>query len=614
MNRLNIRSLSGAMSWLLVLFVVCPAFAAAPVGVDLSDMQGWDIVIDENASPSEVYAADEFQHHVHLATGIRLPIVKKMSRPDRHVFIGPGRAMRHSAVGFSMENSGPEDLRIIVRDQNIAIAGGRPRGTLYGVYTFLEDYFGVRFLTHDHTHVPQVGKSRVVGPIDRSYHPPLAFRWSYYGENSAQPAFATRRRINTITEDSKLGGKTGRSLINHSFGRHIPSAKYGKEHPEYYCEIDGQRRAVVEDDWRDNEPCLTNPDVLNIVTASVLAELRANPNAESVSVSQNDNDKYCRCGKCAAIDSHEGTPMGTLLTFVNAVADRVAKEHPNIKVGTLSYWYSRRPPRTIRPRSNVQIQLCSIECCLIHPIDDSNCPHNVQFCADMKRWGTLSDDIAIWNYNTNFSNYLLPCPNLRVIEPNIRYFVANQAKGIFMQAAGNATGAELSDLRNYVISGLLWDPTRSGQGLIDEFLDLHYAEAAPPIRRFIELVHDRAEASGMHKNCFGKARDFGIDESVAQLGLDAFAEALKLADSDELRPRVEKASICAYRAAIEPCWNLESAAELDPALKKQMQPLVRRFFLLCQKYGVAHVAEQRTVAETQQRLKRLFGLQDTEEF
>ena len=39
--------------------------------------------------------------------------------------------------------------------------------------------------------------------------------------------------------------------------------------------------------------------------------------------------------------------------------------------------------------------------------------------------------------------------NLRVIEPNIRYFVAHGAKGVFMQAAGNATGAELSDLRNY---------------------------------------------------------------------------------------------------------------------------------------------------------------------
>ncbi len=614
MDRLNLRLLSAALAWLPLVFLAGRGFAAAPSsGIDLSGLQGWDIVIDESASPSEKYAADEFQEHVQLATGIRLPVVVEVSRPQQHVFIGPSRAMRASAVGFDVDDSGPEDLRIIARDGNIAIAGGRPRGTLYGVYTFLEDYLGVRFLTHDHTHVPKVAAGSVLGPIDRCYQPPLSFRWSYYGENSAQPAFAARRRINTITDDEKLGGKTGRSLVNHSFGRQIPSAKYGQEHPEYYCEIDGRRRAAVADDYRDNEPCLSNPDVLEIVAASVLAELAANPHAENISVSQNDNDKYCRCEKCAAIDAREGTPMGTLLTFVNAVARRVAKEHPHVKVGTLSYWYSRRPPSTIRPEPNVQIQLCSIECCLIHPIDDPNCPKNVQFCEDMKRWGTLSDDIAVWNYNTNFSNYLLPCPNLRVIEPNIRYFVANRAKGAFMQAAGNAVGAEFSDLRNYVISGLLWDPSRSGQALVDEFIDLHYAEAAPPIRRFINLVHDRAEASGLHKNCFGRARDYGIDESIAQAGLDAFDEALKLAKSDEVRARVEKASLCALRAALEPCWYLENGAELDPASKEQLRALARRFFDRCGKYGVTQVSEQRTVAEAQQNLKRVFGLQEADE-
>jgi Domain of unknown function (DUF4838) len=89
--------------------------------------------------------------------------------------------------------------------------------------------------------------------------------------------------------------------------------------------------------------------------------------------------------------------MGTLLTFVNQVADVVAKKHPDVKVGTLAYWYTRKPPKTIKPRPNVQIQLCSIECCLIHPINDPNCPKNVEFCQHMKDWGKICDDIYIWN-------------------------------------------------------------------------------------------------------------------------------------------------------------------------------------------------------------------------
>ncbi len=599
---------------LVMLLVAARTAVAAPAGVDLTDSVGWDIVVDAAAVPSEQYAAEEFQYHFRKATSVRLPIVNSAGGANGHVYIGAGQAMRVSAVGFNVDHFDDEGFRIILRDQKIVIAGGLPRGTLYGVYTFLEDYLGVRFLTHDHTHVPALDQPHVVGPIDRSYHPPLGFRWSYYGENSAHPPFATRRRVNTITADAKLGGKTGRNLINHSLGRQIPSAPYGKEHPEYYCEIDGQRRAVVNNDFRDNEPCLTNPDVLKIVIASALAELRANPTAENISISQNDNDKYCRCAKCAAIDKREGTPIGSLLTFVNAAASEIEKEFPHVKVGTLSYWYTRQPPRTIKPRANVQIQLCSIECCLIHAIDDPDCPLNVRFCADMKRWGELCDDIAIWNYNTNFSNYLLPCPNLRVIEPNVRYFVAHQAKGIFMQAAGNAQGAELSDLRNYVISNLLWDPTRNGEALIDEFVTLHYSQAAPPIRRFIELVHDTAEASGLHKNCFGSAGEFGIDESLAQTGLDAFAEAMELADDDVVRRRVAKASVCAYRSAIEPCWVLDGAADLDPGLEKRMRPLVKKFFGLCQEHGVTRVSEHQSVADARRRMGELFGLADGEEF
>ena len=203
----------------------------------------------------------------------------------------------------------------------------------------------------------------------------------------------------------------------------------------------------------------------------------------------------------------------------------------------------------------------------------------MQFCKDMDEWGKLTKNIFIWNYNTNFSNYLLPCPNLRVIEPNIRYFVAHGAKGIFMQAAGNSTGAELSDLRNYVMANLLWDPTRSGQQLIDEFLDLHYGQAAPPIRRFINMYHDHCESTGIHRNCFGRASDYGIDETITQAAMDAFAEALALADSDAIKSRVEKASICAYRCAIDPAWEVPHGKNRwRPPQAEQMRPLGQAIF------------------------------------
>jgi hypothetical protein len=592
--------------------ILSSAYASVPQGVNLANLSGWDIITAKDAQPSEVYAAEEFQNFFAQSSGIHLPIVQQADAANggqHHIFIGSSPSMSASNVGFSTDGFGQEDFRIVVRDDNIAIAGSTQspaRGTLYGVYTFLEDYIGVRFLTVDHTYVPAIGTWRVVGPIDRFYHPSLRFRWSYYGETNRNPAFAARIRVNTVSDDPKLGGKTGLNLISHSLFYYVPAQKYGKEHPEYFALVDGERKLQMG--GGGPELCLTNPDVLRIVINEVLDALEKHPNMENISVSQNDNDKYCRCPQCAAIDEREGTPMGSLLTFVNAVADEVGKKYPNVMVGTLSYWYSRKPPKTIKPRPNVQIQLCSIECCMLHPINDPNCEKNVQFCRDLADWGKICKNISIWNYNTNFSNYLLPCPNLWVIEPNIRYFVANHAIGIFMQAAGNALGAELSDLRNYVIANLLWDPTRSGQKLIDEFLDLHYGRAAGPIRRFINLTHEHALASGLHPNCFGRAKDYAIDESIAQAGLDDFAEALELAENDAILARVEKASICAYRAALEPIWYIKDKPDVDPALAERMQPLVKRFVELCEKYGVTNASENSKIGTETERLKRIVGL------
>lgn len=581
--------------------------AAPPRAVDLSKLVGWDIVVDPAATAAERYAAEQFAAIIQQADGPALPIVSAVDRPDRHVYIGPGQAMRAANVGFDTADFGDEDLRYVARDDNIAIAGGRPRGTLYGVYSFLEDQVGVRFLTADHTYVPALGPYHPIGPVDRFYHPPLKMRWSYFGEINRQPAFAARLRVNTVTRDPALGGISNIQNINHIFFRQIPSNVYGKDHPEYFALVNGKRLAPLNDPGYATQPCLSNPDVLRIVTGAVLRELAEHPEQANVAVVQNDNQNYCRCEQCAAIDAREGSPMGSLLTFVNAIADEVAKKHPGVKVGTLAYQYTRHVPKTVRPRPNVQIELCSIECCQIHPLVDETCPLNAPFAQDIREWSAICDDLMIWNYNTNFHNYLLPCPNLRVIGPNVRFFVAHHATGIFMQAPGNAMSSDLCDLRNYLIAGMLWDPSRDVRRLTDEFIDLHYGKAAPPIRRYINQMLDDAAASGKHHHCFaGNAAAYGLDATT--LGPQAvgwFDEAMKLATDDVTRRHVQKASIGAYRLAIDPVWSASDPGKVDPALLQKMRPLVKRFLELCATHRVDRASEHQAFEVDRARLEQL---------
>lgn len=595
-----------AMKSLMLACCVSLLGGAAVAGeIRFEKMKDWSIVVTGDATASERYAAQEFQSLFRELTGFELPVVEKPRAKSKNIYIGPGAAAAAGKPGFDATHMDAESLRIRIGGKSIVIAGGRPRGTLYGVYEFFERYCGVRFLTADQTHFPDKGQLQPIKDTDFSYTPPFSFRWSYYKENADRQDFAARMRINTVVKEEKMGGSTRQALIGHSYCRWITTEKYGKTHPEYFSLVDGERKCTLA--TPGTEPCVTNPEVIDLITQGVLADLDANPDMENVTVSQNDNDAYCRCPQCEAISQREGTPMGANLALVNAVAERVEKKYPHVKIGTLAYWYTRKAPKTIVPRKNVQIQLCSIECCELHPINDPDCPKNREFCEDMRAWKAICDNVWVWNYNTNFSYYDLPFPNLSVIGPNLRFFKDNHARGVFMQANGNGNAGEFCDLRNYVLSRSLWEPALDSGALVEEFCTLHYQEAAQLILEYIKLIHDNADAKHCHPNCGAAPVELGLTPEVARKAFDLFAEALAAAKSDVVRARVEKASIPAYRALIlvnGSAWKFENGfckRDLPPAYTE----LVPNYIALCKKYNMSMVSEQLPSKEYFERLEKM---------
>ncbi len=537
--------------------------------LSISTMQNWRIIVPNDVIPSERYAAEEFQKWFNNASQLALPLDTAGANSGK----------------ITIEASstlGDEDIQITVENDQIQISGGRPRGILYAVYQFLEELVGVRFLTAEHTHIPDTSALKI--PCGSyTYSPPFSFRWSYYRENSEVPEFAAKRKVNTVTDAENLGGKTQQQLINHSFHALVPYDTYGEDHPEYYALVEGKRDTNTH--GGGPQLCVTNSEVIEIAAESAIQQLTDRPEATNISVSQADTAAYCRCKTCEALNEVEDSPMGSQLTFVNAVAERIEKSHPHVKVGTLAYWYTRKPPKTVKPRHNIQIQLCSIECCTLHAIDNPDCEQNQAFCQDTIEWGKICEDIWIWNYNTNFRSYDLPFPNLRSIAPNVRYFLRNNAKGVFMQANGNGLTGEFSDLRNYLISHLIWDPSLDADALLNEFANLHYGAAAPTILEYITYLHDNVEARGLHPRCFPTPEDVGLDAESSQTIFDYFQQALALAENSEIRERVEKASISAYKATLVAAGDLES---------QKRQTLIKEYIALCERHNMSHAAETQT--------------------
>lgn len=564
---------------------------AADDAVPLDAVKTWTIVLAPDATPSERYAADEFRTLFQQALGVDLPVSSDAARRDHVVLLGPG------ASGLAADGFGEEELLIRVTPRSLTITGGRPRGTLYGVYEFFEEYLGCEFLTYDQTWFPPTADLKPLSLGDHAYTPPFSFRWSYYKENSDHPEFATRQRINTVATDDRLGGKTPQNLIGHSYYRWINADSYGQSHPEYFALVDGVRQ--LQGAGGGPEPCVSNPEVIDIIARGVLEELERDPSVRNIAVSQNDNAAYCRCPTCEDVNQREGTPMGANLALVNAVADRVAQAHPEVNVGTLAYWYTRRPPKSLRPRDNVQIQLCSIECCSLHPINDPDCPLNRTFCEDLQGWKALSNEIWIWNYNTNFSFYDLPFPNLKSIGPNVKFFLDNNAKGVFMQANGNGNAGEFCDLRNYVISKCLWKPGRDSWTLAERFCRLHYGAAADDILEYQRMIHRVAEKNGAHPDCGPPAERIGLTADVSHEAVALFQRALDKAEDDTVRARVEKASICAYKAlllTLDTSWKYENGS-VKRVMPDEYAGVLETYTALCRKYHMTMHAETVTLDE-----------------
>jgi hypothetical protein len=326
---------------------------------------------------------------------------------------------------------------------------------------------------------------------------------------------------------------------------------------------------------------------------NLTSQLRANPNATIASVSQNDWHGNCQCTRCAAVDKAEGSPAGSLLRFVNAVAEDIEKEFPNVAISTLAYQYTRKPPKHVKPRPNVIIRLCSIECSFSKPLTDDR---NKAFRDDIIGWSKICNRLYIWDYTTNFRHYILPHPNLRALGPNVKFFVDHGAKGIFEQGAYQSYGAEMAELRAWVLAKLLWKPSLDAGKLTDEFLNGYYGPAAPHIRAYLKLTHDAVEATGDKLGCFSPADAKFLSFETLNEGW-AFLEAAEMAAGDDadLRQRVKAAQMPLLYAFLVRWDDLKAQAaqaESNWPLANDKKIVYDQFMEIAKAVGVTKVSER----------------------
>tara|TARA_B110000305_G_scaffold168359_1_gene186152 strand:+ start:210 stop:2336 length:2127 start_codon:yes stop_codon:yes gene_type:complete len=429
------------------------------VSIDIPTLSKYNIISDY----SDV--ADTLNVYLNKAVGISLEISDKQKK--------------RSIILVEKTDLNKDFISIDYKDSLITISANNKRNLYYATYDFIEKFLNVNWLSTDFTYYEDLKSINFPKNYSYYFEPPVLTRTVHSKLFYKDSVFADKLKVTNEAFPRYVP-----SARVHTFHRFLPYEVFYDKNPEYYALRNGKRLPT--------QLCLTNTDVLKIVKDSVNSFFNKSPNSDVISVSQDDNTQYCQCDKCSKIDNQEGSPAGTMIHFVNAVAE----SFPNKTISTLAYQYTRKPPK-VKPIENVLITLCSIECNRSVPIE-LGCK---DFSSDLKGWSQLTDNIRIWDYTTQFTNFLAPFPNWGTIKPNINLFVDNNAKWIFEQHSNN--DSELFELRSYIMAKLLWNPNLDFQTLLNEFNNKYYGNGGKYISEYVNSIQNQIDNTSFFLFLYG---------------------------------------------------------------------------------------------------------------
>ena len=527
----------------------CAAFAAQNVHL-LPDEGGFPayIVIPEHATEIERYAAEELRSYIGRITGAGISVVKERSNLLYFGFyIGMTERGGRYAPKRVLPYEGSNGFRLKSIPAGIAIAGGDDLSTLYGVYSFLEEYQGCAWLLPIESGeiVPENESIIVPENIDVTEIPDIPIRWIGDGD------WALKNRMNVKIEVN--GHQVG--AINqwsyHTFGVIMPKKKYYDAHPEYYSLIEsedfeqfgwekkvkGDTRYCTEE-MRRWQLCTSNPELVKKAAHILIETLKRNPDVQFIYLTPNDGAGYCQCSHCRGQVEAErkedpfGHETGPIFAFSNKVAGRVKKYCPDsfIKIGAY-HVYTRYPlDPAFRLEDNLAVQVCHYDFCFNHAIDDAGCPYNVDFMKDFTRW-SATKRVHIYAYSClhGWANLIWPMAHSLA-----RDMPEYHRRGVELYYTQSGYLSPCYGLNYFVASKLAWNSSQNVADLIEKYCAKSYGAAGEAMARYHEFIEKSWAESGLHVS-------YAVEPVPVSL-LRFFPSAM-IARADELLSEAESSKV-----------------------------------------------------------------------
>jgi hypothetical protein len=480
-----------------------PGCAALASALQITATSKTIIVLPTQTIPSEETAAKELQHYISQITGSDCQIVPENQSANlsgKLIYVGPTQFAKTHLTDKS--TFADEEWTMQTADNALILDGGRPRGTLYAVYHFLEDVCGVHWWNPWEETVP-TQKVLSIPVLNRREKPSFRYRdiYTLYADDGGR--FMARSRLDRQGDapaDAAYGGSRdyGPPYHVHTFFYpiYIDPAKYYPAHPDWFVG-NGKDAPTVH----NSQLAMSNPEMRKEFLKLLLENIRAAnkdaiakhlPPPDVYDISQNDNHVgFMGPGDEQLVKENGGAESAILLSFINYLADGIKTEFPDVYLDTLAYFSGEQAPTNMTARDNVIIRLTDTQSNVLLPI---TAERNHVMRENVENWAKHCKNLRIWDYDITYAFPHLPQPTMQTYQPDLQFLLQHNVEGEFIEFE-KPMDADMRNMKLWVLCKLLENPHQNYATLVQEFTDGYYGAAGPYIRQYLSALQTAAAES-----------------------------------------------------------------------------------------------------------------------
>ena len=367
-------------------------------------------------------------------------------------------------------------------------------------------------------------------------------------DDKGAPSFIYRQQQTYMTEDELLGMglqahtdlwiASAQGWDMHNALHYLPVGTYGNSHPNWFTSDKKQICPTAGGNSAEFNA------MVNVIVENMMVQINAKPNIENISFSIMDSagNDACTCTRCKLYNTlyGEGGFSAAWIDLMNAINAQIQARigDRKLNVAFLAYRSTEKAPANGDYSLKYRYQInddgsytqtneylkCDDEVMVwLAPIDGKYAENFNHECNKatldlIKKWTSLSDNVFLWMYGTNFKNYMYPYNTWQANAENYKILSQLGVKGVWSQS-NESEATAFSDLKGYIDSKFMVNVNANYESVLKTYFTNYYGAGATKMREMFDAIVAKCNEIEANNNGLGRGIYDDIENVKGFIGI-----------------------------------------------------------------------------------------------